>query len=774
MVDDSKNKARPRADDNAANSRAGPSRDRGSSPKKRKTARPSNGHGNGNGETKTLASIVNDSLELMHSFDEEVDPSLRKPSGESSPTGFGVISGSQNGNWQIERERSMRYHGRPAELVSAMLTVAYGRVKTIPPRSLFLSEVDLERLVDEPTRTRLEPGYTKLRTYHPHLVPLQNLLSSTDEAAGPSRPLLISISVYLSTLVLAPSVGQRLREVLTPYIYALRDAVLQQLPQSFTTLQALELLAIHAPFGVLPLDSTRLSSLVLSRGTITTAASIATELGAGMMVRTMLRLGNTHTWMGTDTWTWLSTCAAEAAYKLEDEIARAPTNLAEARNLAEMFYDPEDLDIWRKGVSIVDEADFVGRLHVCDKLLRTAEVLDSLARSRAILENASKDPGYEATDAMEAEFKYAFARMESLDHKHDAIYSEYSLVMSVQTLMPGLLVHKSDISTGVRNYRHFRRRYENIKILVVGLRCLMAVQFVNDPSTPSPRVASAMARAYNPTECMPLLEDGSKPYTRLVWQWGRVRGDFADQIMGSSADLLDGILQAGRYALAPMIEIMCCTVESAKNLLEMQAWKIAVYRVHRPILHEARFPPWIESMRAASQSMLRLTGFTTNASMKGFEPVANGCANLIASMGRIADDRSMMLDNHPDTALDHPASVTLPPIQAQSQVPSQADHSNEIQDGRQALVSHHDYMNTSDRWMAGGAPPNTDMSNHGQFDTINHPGNLTNGYPVMIDQILSEAFAYSYEPPPPAVAHPSTTGPMYNGDQAIWSQVGHT
>ena len=143
-------------------------------------------------------------------------------------------------------------------------------------------------------------------------------------------------------------------------------------------------------------------------------------------------------------------------------------------------------------------------------------------------------------------------------------------------------------------------------------------------------------------------------------------------------------------------------------------------------------------------------------------------------MGRIADDRSMMLDNHPDTALDHPASVTLPPIQPQSQVPSQADHSNEIQDGRQALVSHHDYMNTSDRWMAGGAPPNTDMSNHGQFDTNTHPGNLTNGYPVMIDQILSEAFAYSYEPPPPAVAHPSTTGPMYNGDQAIWSQVGHT
>lgn len=330
--------------------------------------------------------------------------------------------------------------------------------------------------------------------------------------------------------------------------------------------------------------------------------------------------------------------------------------------------------------------------------------------------------------------------------------------------MIGLLLHKSDISTGVRTYRHFRRRYENIKILVVGLRCLMAVQFVNDPATPNPRIQSAMIRAYNPTECMPLLEDGSKPYTRLVWQWGRVRGDFADQIMGSSADLLDGILQAGRYALAPMIEVMCCTVESAKNLLEMQAWKIAVYRVHRPILHEARFPPWIESMRAASNSMLRLAGFTTNTSIKGFEPIANGCANLIASMGRIADDRSMMLDNHPDTASDHPTPI-----------PQLADdHLNDLGDGRQtALTSHQDYMNTSDRWMAG--PSTIDNGNihpdHAQphFDPA-HPTTAANGYPVMIDQILSEAFAYSYQPPAPAVSHPNSSGPVYNGEQ-MWPSM---
>jgi hypothetical protein len=236
--------------------------------------------------------------------------------------------------------------------------------------------------------------------------------------------LLISVSIYLSTLVLAPSVGQRLRDTLTPYIYALRDAVVQQLPQSFTTLQALELLAVHAPYGILPLDSTRLSSIALARGSILAASAVATALNVSLMVRTMGQMGTFHRWMATDTWTWLSTCAAEAAYKLEDEVAKAPPSLADARNIVEAMIDPDDLEIWRKAVTIVDEADYVGRLNVCDKLLRTAEVLDSLARSRNILETASKDPNFDATEAMEAEFKYAFARLESLDQKHEAIYSK--------------------------------------------------------------------------------------------------------------------------------------------------------------------------------------------------------------------------------------------------------------------------------------------------------------------------------------------------------------
>lgn len=175
VVDDAKSRQRRKdlapggGESSQSHSRSGSAsgaRETRQSPKRPKGSRASfiNGADQGAGPSqdhdghKTLASIVNDSLELMQSFDDEVDPALRRPSAESTPTGFGVIPGSRSGNWEVERTRSMRYHGRPMELVAAMLTLAYGRVRTICPRPAFTGAPDLDRLVDESTRQRLETG----------------------------------------------------------------------------------------------------------------------------------------------------------------------------------------------------------------------------------------------------------------------------------------------------------------------------------------------------------------------------------------------------------------------------------------------------------------------------------------------------------------------------------------------------------------------------------------------------------------------------------------
>lgn len=353
------------------------------------------------------------------------------------------------------------------------------------------------------------------------------------------------------------------------------------------------------------------------------------------------------------------------------------------------------------------------------------------------------------------------------------------------------------MSNGWLNYRQVRRRYETIKCYEVGMRCLLAAQFVNDPATPAAhsaasKVNAAMARAINPTEIMPLLVDGTKPFTFMLWHYGRARHDVAVEVVELSADILAGIMQPDTYLFAPVVETMCMAVESGKNLVESQAWKISVHRVHRPILHEARHPAWIATTRATAHAMSRLAGFTSPATNKGHEPIANGCANIMASFTRLAVERSIALDNNPETAPSPPQQqpqASDPSSSSSSGAvvgahPSDAGgnlHSHQQQQHHHgSLASHHDYMNTSDRWMADGihpAPPPPDggggnnhdgMPHPHQYDT-SHPVNPSTGYPVMIDQILSEAFNYSSESHPPPMPQ-GITSPAYGPQDDIWSQ----
>lgn len=408
---------------------------------------------------------------------------------------------------------------------------------------------------------------------------------------------------------------------------------------------------------------------------------------------------------------------------------------------------------------------------------------------------------------------------------------------------------KSDVSTGWLAYRQLQRRYAAMKIYVVGIRSLMAVQFILDPTAPATnsitqKISSAIARAFDPSECMPLLEDGYKDYTRLIWEYGRIRNDTGEQVVAASVEMLDSFLRPGQYPLAPMIDIMCLTVECSKISVEAQAWKIAVYRIHRPTLHEARYPPWVQSMRAASEAMVRLSTFTVPPATNGQESIAHGCAGLMASMSRIGQDRSMMLDLNPETASDLPPQLQVlhqeldQPIfpapgpgpqsdptythsletahgpggahqhqhqtqdhgqsqpQQQHPLPHQHQHPHE----QQGDISDHGYMNTSDRWMAAGpdigagttdgAGPNTTNSNDQypqQYDT-HHPVAPVSGQPpVMIDRVLSEAFWYNYQQPPPqsngtsghpeqqaqahvipVQAHHPDSAPTYGNQDGMW------
>jgi hypothetical protein len=264
---------------------------------------------------------------------------------------------------------------------------------------------------------------------HSHLDPFSALFKLSVDRPSLSMQLLLSLSLYLSSLALPlDDETIRLRETLTPYIYALRDTIMTQLPQLFCAPQAFEILAVHAPFGVLPLDTTTLSSVALARGTIATARSILDETGAHSLVQAMVRSGDFHAFTVPDVWTWLSICSIDAQYKLEDEVIRIPTDFPEARTIAESFFEAEDTSGWVRGVHPGDYAEFIGKLMTCDQLVRLGTVLDFCTRTRDSLEAAFKDPTFDLVPAIDSMFKYSLKQLEKCDQRHDVLLGKSTQV----------------------------------------------------------------------------------------------------------------------------------------------------------------------------------------------------------------------------------------------------------------------------------------------------------------------------------------------------------
>ena len=261
--------------------------------------------------------------------------------------------------------------------------------------------------------------FVRLRTFHPYLDPLTNLIE--DHAKSPSRPsdLLLSLAFYLSSLSFPNDLTfVRIRSSLAPHITRLRDWVLLHLPQDFAAIQALDLMSMHAPLGVLPLQTTNLNLLTVGRGLSAAALSISQVLSFHGLISRMMRIGLTVCWETTDCWLWLSLCLAEAALSLEDQLPRPPSSLAEARGLADTFLAREDLEFWRRGLLNGEMDGLVGRLSLCDRLVRFGHVHDTMASMRAALERAAADSSFDPVEAIVAEFKFFTQRLELLDERH--------------------------------------------------------------------------------------------------------------------------------------------------------------------------------------------------------------------------------------------------------------------------------------------------------------------------------------------------------------------
>lgn len=267
-----------------------------------------------------------------------------------------------------------------------------------------------------------DDSLTQLKTFHPYIDPFAKECKGAD-GQSPAEKLLIAVVVYLCTIPLpAERSILELRATLAPYIEHLRDLVLLSEESSFYAIQSLEILTLHAPFGILPLQAGDPRNLSLARGQINTARSIANMLAFPNLAKVMVVVTERYDYFQeSDYWLWACLCVQECSFSLECESMHRPKYLAELVGNVEKFLDPSYDSSWIKALDSTDVATLIGRLSVVDRTCRFGEVFDRLERLRGVLETAGQDVDFDPVGAMVEEMTSFGHRIDQLDQRHDYI-----------------------------------------------------------------------------------------------------------------------------------------------------------------------------------------------------------------------------------------------------------------------------------------------------------------------------------------------------------------
>lgn len=489
----------------------------------------------------------------------------------------------------------------------------------------------------------------RLQALHPYLDPLAAHFDRYATDASNCNSLLLSLVIYLASLALPTSDElTTLRTTLQPHIITLRDEILLTLPESFTALQCLDLLAVHAPLGVLPVQLANPRSLAVARGQIQAACHTSETLKFLTMLRHMRQVSRYKGAVGhqavdeADYWLWISLVANTAGLVLEDESIKKPTHLQEAREYVDEYWGDDWHEIWSAGLHLFSPAQLIGRLSACDRVIRLTEVIDSALRIRGSLDAAATEPNYDLVGSTIEELKYLTERLDAIDARHDAIM--------------GILSPMSQgIETGWLAWRSLRRRYEANKVYSVGLRAFMATAFLPgnplafsglpEGMQPGSKIKYALGRATNPADIIPFIMATNNPATQATWTWGKHRGEICESTLvafteiGQSIAGGDGIGNVGM--IVPLHDCLCIIVESAKIQMEHQAANIVMHRTAKALQSSQNLevPAWVYVLRQVLEVVRHAASLSSASSGEGEgrESVASGCGNLLGSMTRLAN-----------------------------------------------------------------------------------------------------------------------------------------
>ncbi|ORX36357.1 hypothetical protein BD324DRAFT_651597 [Kockovaella imperatae] len=604
-------------------------------------------------------------VDLLHG----IDPYPNRPSGYDLLAEFNFTPPAAE-EMSAEKLRNTKLHGRPLELVAAMLGSVYGRK---------VKKLDLGRLVDDHVRMKLEPGVLSLKTHHPWLPSLSDLLREYDpKTCSEPASLLLALVIYLASTSI-PSQTQQLRSTLIPLVTTLRSSVLLHVPLSLAAVQALQLLTFHAPFGTLPWEKVNYHSLSVGRGQLGSALSIHSALGS--------RAFNLHfdmdpilLWDNPQFWLWMCLVADQGRLVLEDETTevRLPSQLSQAKVLVDRIMVPSTYDVWGNASSETDSAELVGKLGVCNRIVRLAAALDTICKFHQSLLSLADDGFHDHVAHVMQDLDEYNSQLRGIEQEHDHITR---LLASTPTCSPFL-------TTAAQIYRQIGWRFESSRVVMHATRSLVSGLFL--PGTPlsadglpdnlnrDERVAYAQEQMFNINNMIKAAMHPTYPGVRHMREMYLRRGEFCEGLLVAFADI-EGLLlfkmptrpsvldspslDQAEHAMPilPVVELCSLAVEGTKILMEMRAGQILVSRIYsrQPTASIYRLPTWFYLIKQVSEVMIRVANkfsideldvptsrgavsvhsdATGEDGSVGQEMVVLGCGNLIASMVRVTED----------------------------------------------------------------------------------------------------------------------------------------
>lgn len=270
----------------------------------------------------------------------------------------------------------------------------------------------------------------ELQAYHPYLDTLTSLSDAHSSDPSHSSALLLTTVIYLAAPPSSPADQLRadLRLRLAPHIMRLRSAVMLHIPESFSALQALDLLAVHAPLGALPLQLVDPGETGLPRGQRLAASRIADTLQFANLFKILALDHITNLFNTPDIWLHMCFVADEGSVALGDEVPKRPDGFEKAVEVAVTMLLSANEGIWRDGLRPGSITALLGKLLTCSRLGRLREVYNGMAEMSSALGRAAREPDSDLVGLVTAQLRLSAANLEATDSRVDNLIGEQCFI----------------------------------------------------------------------------------------------------------------------------------------------------------------------------------------------------------------------------------------------------------------------------------------------------------------------------------------------------------